>query len=234
MGGEPGIERISETLKGLVQDRPQLEIIIRLCTEIESREEESGLHILRILSFSVETGKAMDLPSRQLRSLALAAPLHDVGKIYIPERILLKNGKLDEFEWNIVKEHPVLGHKLLDGSKYQDLQHACDVVLSHHEKWDGSGYPTGLVEESIPLLARIVAVADVFDALVSKRTYKTSYPLDTSMEIIREAAGSHFDPKVVDAFLSRRSSIESILESLNPSSPRDPGYRFWEFLEGRR
>lgn len=234
MSSEPGIESISDTLKGLVQDRPQLEIIIRLCTEIESREEKSGLHILRLISFSVEIGKAMELPDRQLRSLILSAPLHDIGKFLIPEKILLKNDKLDDFEWKIIKEHPVLGHKLLTGSKYQDLQAASQVVLSHHEKWDGSGYPSGLFEESIPLLARIVALADVFDALVSKRNYKNPYPFDTSVDIIKETSGTHFDPKVVDAFLKRRDSMEKIVENLNPADTGDPTYRFTEFLEGRR
>lgn len=231
---DTGIESLSETLKGLVQDRPQLEIVIRLCTEIESREEESGLHVLRLIAFSVEIGKAMDLPTRQLRSLVLASPLHDIGKFFIPERILLKPDKLDDFEWNIIKQHTVLGQKMLSGSKYQDLQDAAEVVLSHHEKWDGSGYPSGLMEDSIPLMARIVSLADVFDALLSKRTYKTPYPLDTSMEIIKETSGSHFDPRVVDAFFSRRGAVERIVETLNPGGPRDPGFKITEFLEGRR
>jgi putative two-component system response regulator len=231
---DPGIESLSETLKGLVQDRPQLEIIIRLCSEIESREEESGLHILRLIAFSVEIGKSLNLSSRQLRSLVLASPLHDIGKFFIPERILLKPGKLDDFEWGIIKQHTVLGHNMLSGSKYQDLQDAAEVVLSHHEKWDGSGYPSGLTEESIPLLARIVSLADVFDALLSKRSYKTSYPVDTSLEIIRETSGSHFDPSVVDAFFSRREAVVRIVKTLNPGGPRVPDFKITEFLEGRR
>jgi putative two-component system response regulator len=234
MNAEIGIDSICDTIRGLIQDRPQLEIIIRLCTEIESREEESGLHILRLIGFSVEIGKAMKLENRQLRTLALAAPLHDIGKFFIPERILLKNGKLDDFEWKIIKEHPVLGHRLMRGSKYQDLNDASEVVLSHHEKWDGSGYPMGLVEESIPMVARIVAVADVFDALISKRPYKVAYPVDTSLDIIREASGSHFDPRIVDAFLTRKESVEKIVANLNPAVAGDPSFRFTEFLEGRR
>ena len=234
MNDDIGIDSISSAIRGLIQDRPQLEIIIRLCTEIESREEESGLHVLRLICFSVEIGKAMKLENRQLRTLALAAPLHDIGKFFIPDRILLKNGKLDDFEWKIIQEHTVLGNRLLRGSKYQDLTDAAEVVLSHHEKWDGSGYPTGLVEESIPLSARIVAVADVFDALISRRPYKTAYPADTSLDIIREASGSHFDPRIVDAFLSRRASIEEIVGNLNPAVAGDPSFRFTEFLEGRR
>ena len=227
-------ERTGDILRGIIQDRPQLEIIVRLCTDIESREEESGLHILRMISFCVEAGRTLELDNTILRRLVLAAVLHDVGKLLIPERILLKTGKLDEFEWTIVKEHPNLGFRLLKSSQYDDLKAVAEIIACHHEKWDGSGYPAGLVEDSIPLLARIVAAADVFDACLSTRAYKSSYPFDTSLNIIRDASASHFDPQVVEAFISRKDTLCSIAENLSPKSQEDPTFRFTEFLEGRR
>jgi putative two-component system response regulator len=136
--------------------------------------------------------------------------MHDVGKMGIPDAILLKPDKLDPDEWEIMKRHTVLGGKILDGSSSELLQVGDTIALSHHEKWDGSGYPKGLSGEGIPLMGRIVAIADVFDALTSKRPYKDAFPNEKALQIMEEGKGKHFDPALLDVFLENLGEIENI------------------------
>jgi putative two-component system response regulator len=142
--------------------------------------------------------------------LMYAAPMHDVGKIGIPDRILLKPGKLDAEEWQIMRTHTEIGAAILGGSDSEILRMAESVALTHHEKWDGSGYPRGLKGLDIPLPGQLTALADVFDALCSRRPYKEPLPVDQSLDIIRKGREQHFDPIVVDAFLSCQDDILAI------------------------
>jgi putative two-component system response regulator len=230
----PGKEQLAQALQGVLRFTPQLDIVMRLATFIESREEVTGLHIYRLTAYSLQTAHTMRLDGQTCERLAMAAPLHDVGKLVIPGHIVFKPGKLDPDEWEIMKMHASSGSRLLDGSHFPEVESASQVALCHHEKWDGSGYPNGLVEDSIPLLARIVAVADVFDALTTKRVYKNAYPVDTALGMIKEGSGSHFDPAVVDAFLGSESRINHLHQLFDQVSDEIPLYLFAEFMEGRR
>jgi len=230
----PGRERLAQALQGVLRINPQLDILMRLCTFVESREEATGLHIYRLTAYALQTARAMGLDVQFCEKLAGAAPLHDIGKLLVPGRILFKPGKLDPEEWEVMKLHAVMGARMLEGSSFDEVETAAQIALCHHEKWDGSGYPSGLVGESIPLAARIVAVADVFDALTTKRVYKSAYPVDTALGMIHDAAGSHFEPVIVDAFLGGESHIRHLSMLFEEASDGIPLYRFTEFLEGRR
>lgn len=145
-----------------------------------------------------------------IEMILYAAPMHDVGKIGIPDKILMKPGKLDPQEWEIMKTHSVIGARILAGSDAEFIQLGETIAHFHHEKWDGSGYPDGLKGIDIPISCRIVAIADVFDALTSKRPYKEPFSLEKSLSIIRDGNGSHFDPDVVDAFFDIQKEILAI------------------------
>ena len=143
-----------------------------------------------------------------------AAPMHDVGKIGIPDNVLLKPGKLDPEEWELMKAHTTIGARILDGANSEPLLLAREIALSHHEKWDGSGYPHGLSGNDIHLGGRIVALADVFDALTSERPYKKAWTVDAAIDLIRENKGRHFDPELVDIFEKLLPEIIAIRESM--------------------
>ncbi len=156
--------------------------------------------------------RVLHLPPGEVEVILHASPMHDVGKIGIADAILLKPGKLDNDEWDIMKQHTTMGGRILSGSS-SDLLLAGEVIaLSHHEKWDGSGYPKGLAGEDIPLFGRICAVADVFDALISERPYKKAFSNEKAYEILREGRGTQFDPKVLDAFFKRLDKVVAIQE----------------------
>ena len=165
----------------------------------EYRDNETGWHIMRMANFALAIAKAMDLPEQQREILYITAPMHDVGKIGIADSILLKKGKLTAEEFEIMKTHTTIGVSIL-GGKDPVVSAARDVAGSHHEKWDGTGYPQGLKGGEIPLLARICAIADVFDALTSTRPYKEPWPVEKAIEWIISQSGKHFDPAVVKAF----------------------------------
>jgi putative two-component system response regulator len=154
----------------------------------------------------------MGLNEETVEIILYAAPMHDVGKIGIPDHILLKPGKLDPDEWQIMKQHTIIGAQILQGSDAEFIKLAEAVALTHHEKWDGSGYPNGLSGSKIPLAGRITAIADVFDALTSKRPYKEPFSLEKSFDIIKQSRGSHFDPEVADAFFAVEDEILTIKE----------------------
>ena len=187
-----------------------LETIQRLTRAAEYRDEETGDHIQRMSLMTVAVARSLGLDQKVIDRLLYATPMHDIGKIGIPDHILLKPGKLNPDEWNIMKQHTTIGAKILKGSRIGFLRLGEVIALTHHERWDGSGYPQGLLGRAIPLVGRIVAIADVFDALTSKRPYKEALSLERSVAIIKEDTGTHFDPEITDAFLSVIDEIQDI------------------------
>ncbi|HLY48388.1 MAG TPA: HD domain-containing phosphohydrolase [Solirubrobacteraceae bacterium] len=193
-------ERVHERTKALEQAK--LEIAERLAMAAEYRDDETHQHAQRIGHTAALLGARLGLSATAIADLRRAAPLHDIGKIAIPDTILLKPGRLTAEEFEIIKTHTVVGARILSGSSSRLLQIASEVALSHHEKWDGTGYPRGLSGDEIPVTGRIVALADVFDALTHRRPYKEAWATETAAEEIRRSAGTHFDPDVVAAFAS--------------------------------
>lgn len=179
----------------------QAETVRRLSMAVEFRDEDTGAHIERIGRFSALLSTQLGMNPEFCERISHAAPLHDVGKVAIPDAILLKPGPLTEQERSIVETHTEEGHRLLRGSSSSILDLAASIALSHHEKWDGSGYPRGLAGESIPIEGRIVAIADVFDALTSDRVYRLAFSVDEAVAMMTAQRGKHFDPTLLDAFL---------------------------------
>jgi putative two-component system response regulator len=208
------------------------DLIHCLARAAEYRDDDTGQHVLRVGRYTQLVARALDLPAELVETLEQAALLHDIGKIGIPDAVLLKPGKLTEDEFAMMQKHPGFGKRILTSystdeektlqrhaevgahilevgsSKILDM--ARTIALTHHERWDGSGYPLGLKGTDIPLVGRIVAVADVFDALSSRRSYKKAFPLDECFQIMKESRGSHFDPEVLDAFLSVRDQVVQV------------------------
>ncbi|MDQ3439391.1 MAG: response regulator, partial [Planctomycetota bacterium] len=181
-------------------DGAQIEIIDRLALAAEFRDDNTGHHTVRVGQMASLIAKKIGLPEPQVTLIRRAAPLHDVGKIGVPDAILLKLGKLTTDEFDVVKTHTAIGARILSGSRFPILRLAEEIAFSHHERWDGTGY-AGIPRESIPLAGRIVAVADVFDALIQQRPYKEAWPVDEAIGEIERQRGRHFDPSLVDAFL---------------------------------
>jgi len=194
-----------------------LETIQRLASAAECRDQYTGSHILRMSRYAEAIAKKMEVDGGFVRGILYASSMHDIGKIGIPDKILMKPGKLNDKEWEVMQQHTVIGAKLLHGSKQDFMKMAEEIALTHHENWDGTGYPQGLAGESIPISGRIVAVADVFDALISKRPYKPPLSYRESFTIIKNERGTHFDPGVVDAFISTKQEILSIAEQYKDS-----------------
>lgn len=184
--------------------------IFRLAKTAEFRDPETGFHILRMAAYSRHIARNMGLTEEEQELLLKAAPMHDVGKVGTPDHILLKPGKLEPEEFEIMKQHAVMGHEILKGSLSKLLQTAAEIAISHHEKFDGSGYPYGLSGEQIPLFGRIVAVADVFDALTSERPYKKAWEVERAKALIAETSGQHFDPACVEAFFQDWEKVLAI------------------------
>jgi putative two-component system response regulator len=178
----------------------QVEILERLALAAEYRDDDTGQHTRRVGDTAARIAEALGWAAQDVELMRRAAPLHDVGKIAISDSILLKPGSLRPEEFERMKRHTQLGAKMLSGGRFPLLQLAEQIALTHHERWDGSGY-MGLSQEDIPIAGRIVAVADVFDALISERPYKKAWPLDEAIEEIRNQSGRQFDPRVVEAFL---------------------------------
>lgn len=188
-----------------------LETIHRLAAVAEYRDEYTGSHITRMGRYTAAIAQKMSLDGGLAKALLYAAPMHDIGKIGIPDRILLKPGKLDPEEWEIMKQHTVIGARILQDSKHGYMKLAEEISLTHHEKWNGTGYPQGLAGEHIPVSGRIVAVADVFDAIISRRPYKPALSPKEAFTLIEEERGTHFDPDVIDAFMEIKQGILSIV-----------------------
>ena len=186
------------------------EAVFRLARAAEFRDPETGAHIQRMAHYSRLIAAGIGLDEAQQELILEAAPMHDVGKLGTPDAILLKPGKLTPEEFAVMKQHASIGWEILRDSHAPTLQTAAEIAHTHHEKFDGSGYPHGLKGDGIPLFGRIVAVADVFDALTSARPYKKAWDFDAAWEFIRENSGSHFDPRCTDAFLARREEALAI------------------------
>ena len=190
-----------------------LDTIRRLSTAAEYRDTATGAHIWRMSHYSQVVAKKIQLASEEVDKILYASPMHDVGKIATPDHILLKPSKLTKEEWSVMEEHTFIGEQILSGSAQLLLVMAGEIASGHHERWDGSGYPRGLSGENIPLAARITAVADVFDALTTKRVYKDAWTTEKAFEYIKNQSGSHFDPACADAFLKSRSEIVDIQQT---------------------
>ncbi len=178
----------------------QKELIARMGEIGETRSRETGNHVKRVAEYSYQLARLSGLPDDEAELLKMASPMHDIGKVAIPDRVLLKPGKLDAEEWEIMKTHASIGHDLLHHSKRPILKAAAIVAGQHHEKWDGSGYPAALAGEDIHIYGRITALADVFDALGSERVYKKAWPLEQILDLMNEQSGKHFDPDLVQLF----------------------------------
>lgn len=189
------------------------EIIFRLARAAEFRDTDTGSHIVRMASYCRLIAEALGWDKSQCDTFQLAAPLHDVGKIAVPDSILLKPGKLSTEERSVMERHTSQGETILSDSECELIQIAALIAGSHHEQWDGAGYPRGLKGDDIPLVGRIAAVADVFDALTTERPYKQAWLPETARDYIRERAGSQFDPACVDAFLSRWGDVLALWEA---------------------
>ncbi|ABG40766.1 response regulator receiver modulated metal dependent phosphohydrolase [Paraglaciecola sp. T6c] len=189
--------------------RTRLQVIQRLGRASEYKDNETGTHILRMSHYSKIMALAYGLTETAADNLLHAAPMHDIGKIGIPDSIMLKPGKLTDEEFTIMKTHPEIGAEILGDSDSDLIALAKTVSLTHHEKWDGTGYPNGLKGENIPLEGRIVAIADVFDALTSKRPYKDAWPVQEAVDFIHAQSGKHFDPALVALF---KGCLPEILE----------------------
>ena len=238
------LKEVNDTLERKVQERTtelyasRIDILWRLGKAAEFRDEDTGNHVIRVGSYSRIVAQVMGLNDAYCENLFLAAPLHDIGKIGIPDAVLLKPGKLDDAEWDMMRSHCVKGVAILtepcnllhvvsgdsDEEAYSNpvLEMAAVIAESHHEKWDGSGYPHGLAGEEIPLVGRIVAIADVYDALRSHRPYKKPFPIEKALDILREGSGKHFDPDVVEAFLAGFDAIREIEEQFSDAEETEP------------
>ena len=214
------------TLEAMVRERThelhntRLQVIRRLGRAAEYRDNETGFHIIRMSQFSALLAHSLGWSDADCELLLNASPMHDIGKIGIPDNILLKPGKLDPAEFSIIQSHVTIGAELLDGDDSPLLQMAREIALYHHEKWDGTGYPHGLSGTAIPQSARIAAVADVFDALTSERPYKKAWTVEEAARHMQENAGRHFDPEVVEQFVRHLPDIVTIKQSYaEPPAP---------------
>jgi response regulator RpfG family c-di-GMP phosphodiesterase len=190
-------------------------LLHRLAIAGEMKDNETGQHVIRVGKYAQLFSGKIGLPDNICHMIGKTVPLHDIGKIGIPDSILLKPGKLDDSQREVMKTHTVLGAKILGNHPSLLIQMAKTISLSHHEKWDGTGYPQGLKGESIPIEGRITALSDVFDALCSKRPYKKAWPMDKVINYIREEAGNSFDPNLVDIFLNNQNDFIQIQQQ-NP------------------
>ncbi len=201
------------------------ETVFRLCKAAEYRDPETGAHILRMAHYSRLIAVGLGLPVADQELLLEAAPMHDIGKVGIADKILLKPGRLDEDEFEIMKQHAIYGFELLQGSSSRVLQAGAEIAKGHHEKFDGSGYPAGTSGTEIPIFSRIVSVADVFDALTSERPYKKAWTLEEAVDFLVAGSGKHFDPDCVRAFLNAWDEVLEIrgryTEDADPGSFED-------------
>lgn len=188
----------------------RLQIVQRLGRAAEYKDNETGKHVIRMSLYAKALALALGCGPEWTDDLFNAAPMHDVGKIGIPDAVLLKPGALDEQEWAIMRSHPQVGAEIIGEHDHPMLQMAHTIALTHHEKWDGSGYPQGLAGTAIPLASRIVAVADVFDALTTVRPYKQAWSVEEAFTYLRDQAGRHFDPALVELFLGLRTEIDEV------------------------
>jgi putative nucleotidyltransferase with HDIG domain len=199
-----------------------------MVSAIESRDCETKHHCRRVQVYAVMLAQRLDVSPEQLVDISYGSLLHDVGKIGVPDSILLKPGKLTDAEWQVMRRHTIIGYQML--SKIKFLRGASDIVLHHHERWDGGGYPNGVSGEEIPLGARIFSIIDTYDAMTSKRPYKEALPIATARAEIERCAGTQFDPRIVKEFLrigdedliEARARVESESAAAEPAEPAEP------------
>lgn len=204
----------------------EVELINRMSRASEFRDPETGAHIERMAHYSRMIAERLGLNASYCQSIFVAAPMHDIGKLGVPDAILLKPGKLTEQEMAVMRQHAEIGHSILRGSRSHLIQLGAAIAKAHHEKWDGTGYPSGLKGTDIPLPGRIVAVADVFDALTSTRPYKTAWPVEQARAYLLTQEGRHFDPACLGAFLDRWQDALDIFERI-----RDPELAHDQYIE---
>ena len=188
----------------------QSDVLNRLCGAVEVRSKENAAHIRRIALYARRLARLAGVPPEEVEVITAAAPMHDIGKIVIPDHILNKPGRLDAAEWSVMQSHAREGYNLLANPRFELLQVGAEIALTHHERWDGGGYPLGLQGEAIPRAARIVAIVDVFDALLSARPYKAAWPLPRVMEEMAAGRGKHFDPALLDRLLQNADAFHEI------------------------
>jgi HD-GYP domain-containing protein (c-di-GMP phosphodiesterase class II) len=194
-------------------ERTQKEIIFTMAEAGEMRSKETGYHVKRVAEYSYILAIGCGMNEKEAELLKMASPMHDIGKVAIPDSILLKPGKLTDEEWDVMRSHALMGYNILKHSERKILKAAATVALTHHEKWNGKGYPYGLAGEDIHLFGRITAIADVFDALGSDRVYKKAWELDRILELFREESGQHFDPALVKVFFDNLDKFLEIRET---------------------
>lgn len=204
-----------------VEERER-ETLSRLARAIEYRDSGTSAYLERMSRIAGLIAEQLDMLEDEVRLIELAAPLHDIGKIAIPDAVLMKKGPLNDEEIAVMRRHPRIGYELLSGSQNRFIQTSAVIALRHHERYDGSGYPDGLIGEEIPLEARIVAVADVFDALISPRPYKEAWEVDKALAYLYAQRGRQFDPGCVDALIGCRERVEDICERFSTRTAR-PG-----------
>lgn len=199
---------------------PDVEIALRLRRACEAHEPTIGEHLDHVTRYACELGRLAGLSTVQISELQHATPLHDLGKIALPLALLNKPGRLTPEESAVIRTHTVIGHRILEGSHWPLIQCAARIALSHHECWNGNGYPRGLAGEDIPLDVRIVAVADVYDALKSRRAYKPAWEEDRAVEELRRLREVQFDPAILDVFLAHLPAIAaSVVETAGSRAP---------------
>lgn len=211
-------------LEALVEKRTEqlnkayMEVTQRLGKAAEFKDNETGMHVIRMSYFSKFLAEQLELDPQWVELLHQAAPMHDIGKIGIPDSILLKPGRLDDDELVIMRKHPEYGAKIIGESDVPLLQLAQEIAIYHHEKWDGTGYPYGIKGEDIPLSARIVAIADVYDALTSERPYKKAWSEAEAVALLEREAGKHFDPNLIPLFLNCLDQIREVQQRFKDQS----------------
>lgn len=193
------------------------EALLGLAKAGEYRDEDTGYHVVRMAKYAREIASALGLSEKECDEIEFAAPLHDIGKIGTPDKILLKPGKFEPDEWSVMQKHTKIGHSILSNSQSRYMQTGSIIALNHHERFDGTGYPNGISGKDIPLVARIVSVADVYDALVSIRPYKKAWSNSDALDYIEKHAGTQFDPVCVEAFFERIENILSIQSAYRES-----------------
>ncbi|MEI8658347.1 HD domain-containing phosphohydrolase [Vibrio sp. Hal054] len=200
----------------------QIDLIQRLGRAAEYKDNETGMHVQRMSHYTKILAMALGMEEDHAEELRMATTMHDIGKIGIPDSILLKPGKLDEQEFAEMKKHVVIGGNILSNPRSTLISLAYKVATAHHEKWDGSGYPNGLVGDAIPIEGRIAAIADVFDALTSERPYKTAWSIEEAIEFLESQSGKHFDPQLVQLFIEQLPAILEVKEKFNEDQHYDP------------